>query len=286
MIIWIASYPKSGNTWLRSLLSSYLFSNKGTFNFQLLKKIDQFSSKDLASKSKSQINYQTKVSQNWIPTQEIINKDKKIHLLKTHNAMCEINGNKFTDSSNTISVLYIVRDPRNLITSLSHHYKMTLDQSFEFMTNKRKIIFPINTLKNNKNNKDPEDFNFLSDWSSHYNSLKNINFCPVKIIKYEDFISDSKTTFINVLNFLSKFMDIKIDDNKIDNSLTSTNFENLSKMEKTEGFEESPRSIDTGEKIKFFNLGKKNDWKKILDKEVAKKIELHFKNEMTNLGYL
>ena len=81
-------------------------------------------------------------------------------------------------------------------------------------------------------------------------------------------------------------MDIKIDDNKIDNSLTSTNFENLSKMEKTEGFEESPRSIDTGEKIKFFNLGKKNDWKKILDKEVAKKIELHFKNEMTNLGYL
>ena len=236
MIIWIASYPKSGNTWLRSLLSSYLFSNKGTFNFQLLKKIDQFSSKDLASKSKSQINYQTKVSQNWIPTQEIINKDKKIHLLKTHNAMCEINGNKFTDSSNTISVLYIVRDPRNLITSLSHHYKMTLDQSFEFMTNKRKIIFPINTLKNNKNNKDPEDFNFLSDWSSHYNSWKNINFCPVKIIKYEDFISDSKTTFINVLNFLSKFMDIKIDDNKIDNSLTSTNFENLSKMEKTEGF--------------------------------------------------
>ena len=76
-------------------------------------------------------------------TIKIINKDKKIHLLKTHNAMCEINGNKFTDSSNTISVLYIVRDPRNLITSLSHHYKMTLDQSFEFMTNKRKIIFKI-----------------------------------------------------------------------------------------------------------------------------------------------
>jgi len=263
-----------------------MFSSNGTFNFQLLKKIDQFSSKNLASKIKSETNYQTRVSKNWIPTQEIINKDKKIHLLKTHNAMCEINGNKFTDSSNTISALYIVRDPRNLITSLSHHYKMTLDQSFEFMTNERKIIFPISISKNIKNNNDPEDFNFLSDWSSHYKSWKNINFCPIKIIRYEDFILDTKKTFISVLNFLSRFMDIEIDDNRINNSIISTNFENLSKMEKSEGFEESPTSIDTGKKIKFFNLGKKNDWKKLLDKEVAKKIESHFKNEMTILGYL
>ena len=97
MIIWIASYPKSGNTWIRSLLSSYLFSDDGKFSFKLLKNIEQFSSKDLSLKLPENLNYQARISKNWIPSQEIINKDKKIHFFKTHNAICTINGNKFTD---------------------------------------------------------------------------------------------------------------------------------------------------------------------------------------------
>ena len=44
MILWLASYPKSGNTWIRSLLSAYLFSSDGNFNFKLLNNIKQFSS--------------------------------------------------------------------------------------------------------------------------------------------------------------------------------------------------------------------------------------------------
>ena len=118
MIIWIASYPKSGNTWIRSLLSSYLFSDDGKFSFKLLKNIEQFSSKNLSLKLPENLNYQARISKSWIPSQEIINQDKKIHFFKTHNAICTINGNKFTDKLNTLAAIYIVRDPRNLITSL------------------------------------------------------------------------------------------------------------------------------------------------------------------------
>ena len=50
------------------------------------------------------------------------------------------------------------------------------------------------------------DFNFISDWPGHYNSWKNISFCPIKIIKYEDFIVDSEKIFISTLKFLSKFI--------------------------------------------------------------------------------
>ena len=42
MFVWLASYPKSGNTLLRAMLSAYLFSDDGKFNFELLKKIKQF----------------------------------------------------------------------------------------------------------------------------------------------------------------------------------------------------------------------------------------------------
>ena len=286
MIIWIASYPKSGNTWIRSLLASYLFSEDGQFGFELLKNIEQFSSKNFSFDKLMSSNYQARISKNWIPSQKKINQDKKTHLLKTHNALCSINGNNFTDKFNTSAVIYVVRDPRNLITSLVHHYELSLDEAFSFLTNKKKIIFPINAEKRQKDIKDREDFNFLSDWSTHYQSWKNINFCPIKIIKYEDCLIDVQKVFVSTLEFLSKFIKFKIDKKKINNTLTSTSFKNLSRMEKNEGFQESATSSRTMKKIKFFNLGKKNNWETLLDKRLIRKIESRFKNEMSELGYL
>ena len=285
MIIWIASYPKSGNTWIRSLLSSYLFSDNGKFNFKLLKNIEQFSSKNLSLKFQKNLSYQTRISKNWIPSQKIINQDNKIRFFKTHNAMCAINGNKFTDKFNTLAAIYVVRDPRNLITSLANHYELNLDETFSFLTNKRKIIFPINRGAEKKDIKENEDFNFLGDWSDHYQSWKNINFCPIKIIKYEDLLTDVQKVFVSTLDFLSKFLKIKFDKKKINTSLISTSFKNLSQMEKNEEFQESVTSFKTDKKIKFFNLGKKNNWKNLLDPQIEKKIREVFSKEMKELGY-
>ncbi len=286
MIIWIASYPKSGNTWIRSLLSSYLFSSNGEFSFDLLENIKQFSSRDFSSELKNkELDNQNQIFSNWLPSQRLINKDKKIHILKTHNAMCNINGNNFTDEFNTSAVIYIVRDPRNLITSLAHHYELNLDEAFKFLTNERKIIFPLDENTRNENNK-LKDLNFISSWSTHYISWKNIKFCPIKIIKYEDFVIDTEKTFISILLFLKKFYQLNIDNRKVERSIFSTSFNSLKSLEDKEGFKESVTSQKTKKKIKFFNLGKDNDWKKMLDKSMALKIENSFKNTMRELKYL
>ena len=284
MIIWIASYPKSGNTWIRSLLGSYFFTKDGIFNFNVLKSIEQFTPHIPDSILDEKIHYQSKVSKSWIISQKKINEDNKIHFLKTHNAMCAINGNSFTDKFNTLAAIYVVRDPRNVLTSISHHYEINQNESLEFLTNKRKIIYPIKPGSKNKSNEN--DFNFLSDWSTHYNSWKNIGFCPIKIIKYEDIILNDKKTFISILNFLSKFMKSNINEEKLKNALQSTSFDKLSSLEKKIGFDESVYSKNTQKKIKFFNLGKKNKWKKMLDKNIAKNIEKTFSKEMNELGYL
>ena len=62
MIIWISSYPKSGSTWLRSLITSYFYSDDGIFNFEMLDKIQQFSSKDFSNEIKNDSNYQNIIS--------------------------------------------------------------------------------------------------------------------------------------------------------------------------------------------------------------------------------
>ena len=72
MIIWIASYPKSGNTWVRSLLASYLYSNNGVFNFDLLKKIKQFPSKQYFEFFLKDFTDIKKISDYWIAAQERI----------------------------------------------------------------------------------------------------------------------------------------------------------------------------------------------------------------------
>tara|TARA_B100000029_G_scaffold484638_1_gene537062 strand:+ start:339 stop:1193 length:855 start_codon:yes stop_codon:yes gene_type:complete len=284
MIIWIASYPKSGNTWIRSLLASYFFSKDGVFNFNLLKNIEQFTPNISKSILSEESHYQSKVSKSWISTQKKINADKKIRFFKTHNAMCAINGNSFTDKFNTCGVIYIVRDPRNIITSISNHYEIANDKSLEFISNKRKIIFPIK--KGTVNDSNENDFNFLSDWGTHYLSWKNISFCPIKIIKYEDLVNNTRKNFLSILDFLSKFIKIEYDDKKIINAIKTTSFEKLSGLEQKKGFDESIISKKTNKKIKFFNLGKQNNWKNLLKKKIISKTEKIFQDQMKELGYL
>ena len=82
MIFWIASYPKSGNTWLRALLSSYYYSKDGFFNQKFLKKIDQFPQKSYFKNFRYDPKIITDTSKFWIKAQERINQDKKIKFLK------------------------------------------------------------------------------------------------------------------------------------------------------------------------------------------------------------
>ena len=110
MIFWIASYPKSGNTWLRALLSSYYYSDDGFFNQRLLDNINQFPEKTYFSDFNYDPKYIIDTSKFWIKAQEKINRDNKLKFLKTHNILGEINKFSFTDKKNSIGGLYIVRD--------------------------------------------------------------------------------------------------------------------------------------------------------------------------------
>ena len=279
MIIWLASYPKSGNTFLRSLLTSYYFSKDGDFKFDLLKNIQQFPSSELFEKINININDKYEVAKNYIKTQELLNRSQTLKFLKTHSSFCKMfNKFNFSDLKNSLGVIYIVRDPRNVITSFANHNSKTLDETFNLLINDLAI-------GNEKNDVEV----YMGSWSFNFNSwkiYKNSN--KYLLVKYEDLVFDTKKVFIDVIEFINKLSNLKTSINyqKINRAIETTSFNNMKSLETKYGFDEAKINDLTGKKVKFFNLGPNNDWNKLLDKKFRNKIEQYFKKEMIELGYI
>ena len=277
MIIWLPSYPKSGNTLLRSILATYFFSNDGVFNFKHLYKIGQFPSLIHFERLGLDISDSDQIYKNIIKAQELINSNSKdLKFFKTHSALAKINDNDFTDFKNTLGAIYVVRDPRNVVTSFAHHYQVDIDEATRCLMNEK--------FWNYKNEKVPKTF--LSSWSQNYNSWKNLKE-KTYFIKYEDLIKNKKAVIIKVFNFFNSLgIKIKLDMIKLNKIIKSTEFEKMKDLENKESFRESIIDKETGKKRPFFNLGPQNDWKKILGEYNKEKIEKAFEKEMLELGYL
>ena len=278
MIIWIASYPKSGNTYLRSFLSSYYFSKKGKFDFELLMNIPQFPSIRFSQRDFFSFNDAAK---NWLINQKFFFDKKKLFFLKTHNTLDKFNDFEFTTKDESIGGIYIVRDPRNVITSMCNHYSFSLDYALE------KMFDDNASLSEKAANGDCSNFTYLGSWSKHYNSWKKNKKFRVLFIKYEDLKDNKEIVFKKVINFIEELkgnQKYKFNESKFLNSINSTNFVNLKNKENNEGFEESYIN-KSGKKINFFNMGFKNDWRKLLSEDIIKKINEKFNKELIELGY-
>ena len=284
MFIWLASYPKSGNTLVRALLSSYFFSNDGIFNFEIIKNIKQFPNSKLFENIGVDLSNDNDVIKNYIKAQASINKKSSIQFLKTHSYLFNINKNPFTDLNNTLGAIYIVRDPRNVVTSYAHHDTITIDESLKRMINNIQIGGNLNS-----NNTSDRTKVYLGSWGSNFKSWKSFEkIGKYLLIKYEDLINNKEETFKKILIFIHDLKKIKfeINQSKFENVLKTTSFNNMKNLEKEEGFIESKTNKNTGEKIPFFNLGAENNWERKLDPKIVNKIEKFYETEMKELGYL
>ena len=279
MFIWLASYPKSGNTLVRSLLSSYFFSKDGIFNFEIIKNIKQFPTKEVFLKNGVEINNEKEVIRNYLKVQESINLKSSIQFLKTHSYLFNIENNPFTKLEYSLGVIYIVRDPRNVVLSVSNHNSQSHEKSTEDLISGRQI--------RNKVNEDI--IVYPGTWGGNYNSWKS--FKPVNkylLIHYEDLIKEKDKTFNKILKFIHnlKKVEFVLDKKKFNNVLDSTDFERVQKLEIQTGFEESAINKKTGKKVKFFNLGAKTNWQSSLEPKLQNEIQKAFEKEMKELGYM
>ena len=276
MFIWLASYPKSGNTLVRSMLAAYFFSEDGIYDFDQIKNIQQFPNIELFKSFGIDQTNEKEVIKNYISIQEKINNKNSVQFFKTHSSLFNINNNAFTDLNNSLAVIYIVRDPRNVVTSWSNHNSLSLDDACNY------LIYQNETVGNpNKT--------YHGTWDVNFRSWKSFKFQKrYLLIKYEDLIYDKKFFLSKILKFIFKFKKSKslIDNEKLNNVLVSTTFQKMRDLEIKKGFFEAISEKRSGKKKPFFHLGPRNDWRQLLDEKNRVKIESAFGEEMRELGYL
>ena len=277
-IVWIASYPKSGNTWIRSIITSILYTKDGKFNFELIKKIDQFETlqnfKFLKNKNihhYEQLNKMNIISQYWLEAQKQLIEKNKILFFKTHSANYAYDNLFFANNETTRGCIYIMRDPRDIIISYSKFLGISVEEMVKIITlNENKIYGSTNKIGV-----------FLTRWDYHIASWVRIN-KPKLILKYEYMLLNPKQTIIQIAKYLIDDLNIKIniDEEKINNILHTTSFSKLKENEEKLGFFESSKNSV------FFRSGKKNQWKDLLTKKQLLFIEESFKQYMTMYEYI
>lgn len=274
-IIWLASYPKSGNTWFRSFVTAIknggevdindlktegIFSNKITFEDHLDIDADDFWASQIDQFKRLSINYQSSISEEKMFI--------KIHDLYSFS---EFDSMPIVPSESTLAAIYFVRNPLDVSISMANHNGQTIDQVIDLvMTN------PKARISKNKNYLQNQFPQWIGTWNNHVESWKHINSFPVYFVRYEDMKQYPLVTFSKILQNVG----YTASEEEIKSAIDTTRFENLKSQELEFGFRERPKSTKS-----FFNKGEMGQWKNQLSQEQIKKIKQCNEPMMREFGY-
>ena len=271
-ILWLASYPKSGNTWLRAFLANYLLDTKTP---QDINALPDFVYGDMRVDYYEQLTGKSQADLTW---EEINHLRPQVHrflanarpgtvLVKTHNVLSAIEDVPTITPDVTFGAIYVVRNPLDVAVSFSHHYGLTMEQGAKAICFKPLEIKP----------KAGHILQVVSDWSTNIRTWMDAPGLYFKVIRYEDMTRTSTKTFASVLEFLK----LPQEKEKLKRAVRHSSFKVLSGQERQAGFVERSRNAD-----RFFRKGKVGSWREELATgQVDFIVECH-REMMTEMGYL
>lgn len=269
-IIWLASYPKSGNTWLRAFLANYLADAQAPVD------INAFAQYSLAD---NQIRPYRELSGLSAPTEADINRLRpRVHagyaasgpgvvLVKTHNAIARLDGVPTITPEVTAGALYVIRHPCDVAISFADHYGITIDAAIRTLNADNAATLP----------GDKVTFQFLSSWSQHVTGWTRAQGLRRHVLRYEDMAARPDETFAAVVRFLK----LPVDPDRLARAIRFSSFDELSAQEARHGYIEGSRKAE-----RFFRAGKSGGWRTVLSEGQMAAIETRHRAVMSEYGYL
>jgi hypothetical protein len=272
-ILWLASYPKSGNTWMRVFLANLILNEPEPL---ALKRINEVCSsepnevwfKPFTKGAVSELS-EKKIAQLREKAQErAVSLNKNIMPMKTHSLLGKDHGFQTISVKATIGVIYIVRDPRDVAISAADHYGLTLDQAIEMMADKK---------ARGRGTPGTTVHELMGSWSDHVRSWTRWKHTPLIVLRYEDMLADA----LGQLGMVARKLGISGDEARIRRAVEFSSFKTLQAQEAQSGFIE--KSLHSQ---RFFRAGRAGGWRDTLTPAQAAAIERLHAEQMRRFGYL
>ncbi|MBR71929.1 MAG: sulfotransferase [Rhodospirillaceae bacterium] len=271
-ILWLASYPKSGNTWLRAFMHNLLTNAKQPFD------INQMSELTHGDSNGKWFRLGDKSTLSELSPSEIAEQRPKAHariaslstdsvLVKTHNAMVENAGVPMITPHLSDAAIYIVRNPLDIVISYADHLGVSINKMIEGMSTP-------NFQSPRSETHVPEIY---CDWSTHVKSWTQMSSELLHVIKYEDMQMRPTQTFGNV----AKFMGLNPPRDRLKRAIKFSSFKILKAQEKRKGFIERTPVQDM-----FFRQGTADGWRKTLSDDQVKEVIKAHREQMLRFNYI
>jgi hypothetical protein len=270
-LIWLASYPKSGNTWVRAFLHNLLRNPKEAYD------INRMTDFTLSDNQMRWFNLFDPRPGPEITKEEIAALRPKVHaamtrafpdnvFVKTHNALVEDRGYPMISMEHTAGAIYIIRNPLDVVISHSHHYGLTFDESIQ----------ALNTPGLQSINEEIHCYERHGSWSEHVMSWTQHPNPALHIVRYEDMLISPHKTFGGIASFLG----LKPPRDRIEKAMKLSSFKVLREQEKRHGFIERTVNAEW-----FFREGKAGQWRKLLKPHQIEALTSVHQEQMARFGY-
>ncbi|MEM6678710.1 MAG: sulfotransferase domain-containing protein [Pseudomonadota bacterium] len=249
-IIWIASFPKSGNTWLRTFLAKVLVPDNVEIDINSLRRFTTADVRqDFFDRASGRNPFVAEDFDDWLRTRQkalalIAASKPGMHFVKTHSRLEAIGKLPLIPPRVTAGALYVLRNPFDVAQSYARHLGLDLDRTIEMMMNPKAL-----------NASDTRIFEVIGRWDEHIDTWLKPPGLMRHVMRYEDMHADPHGTFTTLLSF----MKADVPAERVARALEETSFDALKSQEEKTGFIERP-----GHMKAFFAKGRAGSWREEL----------------------
>ena len=271
-IIWIASYPKSGNTWMRAFLANYVLDRGeplpiNEFGAFTLSDTRPRFYQQAGGRPIAEISEEDSLRLRGRAQELIAEARPHDHFVKTHSLNGAHKGVTLINRAVTKGAICITRNPLDLVTSYAGHFNLTIDQAIDAMAD------PANSTIDAEN----RIFTLLGRWSDHVASWRDTRDFPMIMVRYEDLLERPVSTFKSIVETLG----LPFTADRLNRAITFSSFKELSGQERRDGFTERPPHSE-----RFFREGRSGTWRDDLTPRQIDRLTDAHREVMASLGYI